>query len=86
MEKIDARKISPIALKEMRRQAVRMSDELQLTWKQIAKVIGVSVGTVLAWSQRYAVHGEAGLESKKPGRTYLSGRTLTLAQEWLLRP
>lgn len=85
MEKIDARKISPIALKELRLQAMRMREELKLTWKKIAKVMGVSVGTVLAWSQRYAMHGEAGLESKKPGRTYLSGRTLTLAQEWALR-
>jgi transposase len=85
MEKIDARKLSSSALKEMRRLAMRMREELQLTWKEIAKVVGVNTGTVLAWSQRYAAQGEAGLESKKPGRTYLSGRTLTLAQEWLVR-
>lgn len=85
MEKIDARKLPRSALKEMRRVAIRMREELQLSWKEIAKVVGVSTGTVLAWSQRYATQGEAGLESKKPGRTYLSGRTLTLAQEWLVR-
>lgn len=50
-----------------------------------AKVMGVSVGAILAWSQHYAVHGEAGLESKKSVRTYRSDRTLTLAQEWTLR-
>lgn len=85
MEKIDARKLPGSALKEMRRQAMRMRQELQLSWKEIARVMGVSVGTVLAWSQRYAAQGEAGLESRKPGRAYLSGRTLTQAQEWLVR-
>jgi transposase len=85
MKKIDARKLSPSALKELRRMAVRMREELQLTWKEIAKVIGVSVGTVPTWFHRYEVQGEAVLESKNHGRAYISGRTLTLALEWLLR-
>ena len=85
MDKIDARKLPRSALKEIRRVAMRMREDLQLTWKEIANIVGVNIGTVLAWSQRYATQGEAGLESRKPGRTYLSGRTLTLAQEWVLR-
>jgi transposase len=41
--------------------------------------------TVFSWAQRYATEGDAGLVSRKRGRTYLSGRTLTLPQEWVLR-
>jgi len=39
----------------------------------------------MGWARRYAADGESGLESKTRGRQYLSGRTLTLAQEWHLR-
>lgn len=85
MNKIDARKLSPDALKVLRGQAVRLRAELQLPWREIARVMGVHVTTVLTWAQRYAREGEAGLVSKKPGRVYLSGRTLNQGQEWLLR-
>ena len=85
MNKIDARKLSPDALKALRGQALRMRETLQLPWREIARVMGVHVTTVLAWAQRYASEGEAGLESKNPGRAYLSGRTLNLGQEWVLR-
>jgi len=43
--------------------------------------MGLSTTTVFGWAQRYAADGEVGLVSKKPGRSYLSGRT----QEWVLR-
>ncbi|MBP9117773.1 MAG: IS630 family transposase [Methyloversatilis sp.] len=85
MEKIDARKLPRHAQDEMRRQAMRMRAELGLTWKEIARVVGVNVGTVLNWSRRYATEGSGGLVSKTRGRRFLSGRTLTLAQEWQLR-
>jgi transposase len=85
MNKIDARKLSPDALKALRIQALRMRETLHLPWRQIAQVMGVHVTTVLAWAQRYASEGEAGLQSKKPGRAYMSGRTLREEQEWLLR-
>jgi transposase len=85
MDKIDARKLPPEALEELRRQAMRMREKLHLTWEEIARVVGVSYGTVMAWSKRYAMNGRHGLKSKKSGRKYLSGRTLSLAQEWLLR-
>lgn len=62
-----------------------MRAELGLTWKEIARVVGVNVGTVLNWSRRYATEGAGGLVSKTRGRRFLSGRTLTLAQEWQLR-
>jgi transposase len=85
MEKIDARKLPRDALDEMRRQAMRMREELNLPWKEIARVVGVNVSTVIGWSKRYQREGAAGLKSKTRGRRYLSGRTLTLAQEWQLR-
>ncbi|MGI2325135.1 MULTISPECIES: IS630 family transposase [Methylococcus] len=43
------------------------------------------INTVIGWSKRYSMEGESGLKSKTRGRRYLSGRTLTLAQEWQLR-
>jgi len=85
MEKIDARKLPRDAQDEMRRQAMRMREELGLSWKAIARVVGVSVGTVMVWVKRYILEGESGLKSKARGRRYLSGRTLTLEQEWQLR-
>lgn len=85
MEKVDARKLPRDAQDEMRRQAMRMREELQLPWKEIARVVGVHVSTVIGWSKRYSMEGSTGLKSKTRGRRYLSGRTLTLAQEWQLR-
>lgn len=85
MEKIDARKLPREAQDEMRRQAMRMRAELKLPWKEIARVVGVNINTVIGWSKRYSMEGAAGLKSKTRGRRYLSGRTLSLAQEWQLR-
>ena len=82
MEKFDARKLPREAQDEMRRQAMRISE---ITWKEIARVVGVHVSTVIGWSKRYSMEGSTGLKSKTRGRRYLSGRTLTLAQEWQLR-
>lgn len=70
---------------EMRRQAMRTRAELKLPWKEIARVVGVNINTVIGWSKRYSMEGESGLKSKIRGRRYLSGRTRTLAQEWQLR-
>ena len=85
MEKIDARKLSRDTLKALRGQAMRLRQELGLPWREIARVMGLNTTTVFGWAQRYAEQGEAGLVSRKPGRAYLSGRTLTLPQEWVLR-
>jgi hypothetical protein len=41
MEKVDARKLPRDAQDEMRRQAIRMREELKLPWKEIARVVGV---------------------------------------------
>jgi transposase len=81
MEKVDSRKLPREAQDEMRRQAMRMREQLQLSWKEIAQVVGVNISTVMAWSRRYLMEGSNGLKSKTRGRRYLSGRTLTLTQE-----
>ena len=48
MEKFDARKLPRDAQEEMRRQAMRMREELKLSWKEIARVVGVHVSTVIS--------------------------------------
>ena len=85
MKKIDARGLSPEAQEERRRQALRLREELRLTWKEIARVVGVHISTVLEWNKKFGRDGEAGLRSRRRGRRFLTGRTLTLAQEWQVR-
>ena len=51
MNKIDARKLPRDALDEMRRQAMRIREELQLPWHEVARVVGVHVSTVFIWSK-----------------------------------
>ncbi len=64
MEKFDARKLPRDAQDEMRRQTMRMREELKLFWKAIAKVVGVHVSTVIGWSKRYSMEGSKGLKSE----------------------
>lgn len=85
MNKIDARKLSPEVLKALRTQAIRLRETLALPWREVARVMGFNTGTVLGWWHRYQADDEAGLVSKKPGRAFLSGRTLTMSQEWAVR-
>lgn len=56
-----------------------------LLWLEIAQVMGLNTVIVFGWAPRYAAQGEACLVSMKPGRAYLSGSTLPLPQEWVLR-
>ena len=85
MNKIDARKLSPEVLKALRTQAIRLRETLELPWREVARVMGFNTGTVLGWWHRYQTDGEAGLVSRKSGRAFLSGRTLTMSQEWAVR-
>jgi transposase len=85
MKKIDARSLSRAAQDEMRRQAIRMRQELKLTWAEIAKVVGVTETTAWGWGKRFMAEGESGLVSRTRGRQLMSGRTLSLVQEWVLR-
>jgi transposase len=78
-------KLSRDAQEEIRRQAMRLREELALTWKEIARVTGASIGVVPAWSKCYESRGSEGLESQKSGRRAYSVRTLSLVQEYPLR-
>ena len=71
MKRVDGRCLSPEAQEERRRQALRLREELQLTWKEIARVVGVHISTVIGWGQRYGRDGEAGLKARRRGRRYL---------------
>ena len=85
MKKRDGRNLSSAVQEALRRQALRLREERQWTWKQIAGVVGVHLSTVMRWSRCVGREGEAGLKAKTRGRRYASGRTLTLAQEWQVR-
>lgn len=66
-------------------QAMRLCQELSMPWREIARVMVLHVTTVFSWAQRYAAEVEVGLILINTGRSYLSGRTWTLPQEWVLR-
>lgn len=85
MKKRDGRSLSSEVQEALRRQALRLREERQWTWKRIAGVVGVHLSTVMRWSRCVGREGEAGLKAKPRGRRYGSGRTLTLAQEWQVR-
>lgn len=85
MKKIDARKLPKEALEHIRRQALVLRGK-GYTWSHIAEVCGVSLSTVIKWSNRARTLGdEAAVQGGQRGRKFLSGRTLSLAQEWHLR-
>jgi transposase len=85
MTKIDTRKLSREAQDQLRLQGFRLRRELHLPWREIARILGVSVSTVGCWSRRYNDHGLEGLISKTRGRRPMSNRTLSMTQEMQIR-
>ncbi|WP_460426859.1 helix-turn-helix domain-containing protein, partial [Azotobacter armeniacus] len=75
MKKIDARKLSRETQDQMRRLAMNLREQRELTWQEVADVLGVHLSTVLAWSKRYSEQGSEGLKSRTRGRRQASGRT-----------
>lgn len=57
--------------------AIRLREELNLTWKEIARLVQVHLTTVLSWSKRYQQAGEAGLKDRRQGRAKGEGRRLS---------
>lgn len=45
----------------MRRLAMNLREQRELTWQEVADVLGVHLSTVLAWSKRYSEQGSEGL-------------------------
>lgn len=84
MEREDARKLSPDAQQERRKQAVR-AHKRGLNRAQIARQVGLSYTAVTNTLQRYAASGMRGLASGRRGRPMASCRKLTNAQEQRVR-
>src|SRR3989338_5362550 len=80
MEKDDARKLSPAAQHERRRQVIR-AHKRGRTRAQIAVEVGLSHTAVTKVIMRYESEGAAGLVSRKRGRRSGEDRALSAGQE-----
>jgi len=80
MDKEDARKLSAEALKQQRKQAIRLKKQGK-SFTAIAEIMGVRRHTVSGWWKRYEAEGIKGLTPGKRGRKSGTHRTLTLEQE-----
>lgn len=87
MSKTDGRRLSEETLQHLRRQAHELR-KAGRTWSAIAEALGVSRRSVIKWATKFGVGGLSALEnvtSRRRGRIFGENRTLTLAQETLLR-
>ena len=80
MDREDARKFSPDAQHERRRQVVR-AYKRGVNRRQIAREFGLSYSSVRMIVNRYKHDGARGIESGRRGRPQGSCRTLIAAQE-----
>jgi transposase len=80
MDREDARKLSPDAQHERRRQVVR-AYKRGVNRRQIAREFGLSYSSVRMIVNRYKQDGARGIESGRRGRPQGSCRTLTAEQE-----
>jgi transposase len=80
MEREDARKLSPQAQHELRRQVVR-AYKRGVNRRQIARDLGLSYSAVRLIVNRYKRDGSKGIVSGRRGRAAGSCRTLTAEQE-----
>jgi transposase len=80
MEREDARKLSPDAQHERRRQVVR-AYKRGVNRRQIARDFGLSYSSARMIVNRFKRNGMRGIESGRRGRPQGSCRTLTAEQE-----
>lgn len=80
MEKDDARKLSPAALEQLRKQAVRLKKQGNGV-TEIGRILGVRRQTVSAWWKCYQAAGAGGLKLAKRGIKKGTNRTLSADQE-----
>lgn len=80
MEREDARKLSPEAQHERRRQVVR-AFKRGVNRRQISRDVGLSYSSVRMIVDRYEKSGLSGIQSGRRGRPAGSCRTLTAEQE-----
>lgn len=87
MNKLDGRHLSEDTLQYLRHQAHELRNA-GYTWNAISEALGVSRRCVITWASKYGIGGKSEPESVasgKHGRVYGENRTLTLAQETLVR-
>lgn len=84
MDKDDARKLSPAAEHERRRQVVRAHKRGRIK-SQIARDVGLSHATVSKVIARYEADGLASLAPRTRGRRVGEDRALTTMQEQAIR-
>jgi len=80
MEKQDARKLTPEAVEQLRRQAVSLRKK-GMKHQAIAEILGVHVNTVSKWCVSFKKHGKTALKPKTKGVKHGTNRTLTPEQE-----
>jgi transposase len=86
MSKIDARKLSDESLRLLRLQADRLRREQNKSWREIAEIVGVHIGTAISWARRFGVGtGIEDPQSGTRGRRLGEGRTLTGVDEMFIR-
>lgn len=86
MSKIDARKLSDESLRLLRLQADRLRREQNKSWREIAEIVGVHIGTAISWARRFGVGtGIADPQSGTRGRRHGEGRTLSRVDELYVR-
>ena len=84
MEKDDARTLSPAALEQLRKQAIRLKKQGKGV-SEIGRILGVRRHTVSAWWKRYEAEGTGGLKLAKRGVKKGTNRTLSPKQETQLQ-
>lgn len=81
----DTRSLSSETLKLLRKIAVRAVDELGMTNKQVARLLGVSEPTVGRWCAAYREQGRSAFNTQSQGRPQGAGRSLQPDQEEEIR-
>ena len=66
------------AYDELRRQAMRMREELKLSEKEIARVVGVHDSKIIGCSRRNSMEGSTGLKSRPAAGAICRAETQTL--------
>jgi transposase len=86
MKKIDARKLSDESLESLRILAGRLRREQKKTWREIAEIVGIHIGTAIRWGRQFGVGSDAEKpESGTRGRRFGEGRTLSAVDEMYIR-
>lgn len=80
MEKDDARRLSQQSQEQLRKQAIRLKKK-EMSFVDIAEVLGVHRNAVSGWWRIYETKGAKGLKAAKRGRRKGEKRTLTEEQE-----